>query len=109
MIKKAFLRLLAWFISRWVRDPDLRTLVIDLGDYTPMDRYRDFRKTFGTPEGQRTLSQIITWGRVNRSVFDKEPTVMALKEGERNLALKIVAGLTEPVKQETERNRRKWK
>ena len=106
MIKRLFLRFIAWFISRWLKETDLRDLVVDLDNYTPMDRYRDFVKTFGTEHGKRTLSQILLWGSVNRSTFDKEPTVMALKEGERNLALKIVAGLTEPVQLETERRKK---
>ena len=106
MIKRLFIKFWVWVMARWIKDPDLMDVMVDLSDYDPMDRYRDFRQTFGTPHGQRVLSQIMLWGRVNKSIFDLEPTAMALKESERNMALKIMAGLTEPVKLPTERRKR---
>lgn len=38
----------------------LRPVRVGRGNYTRLDRYRDFNRVFhGTPEGQRVLSQII--------------------------------------------------
>lgn len=99
-------RFIGWILSKFIKDPDFQGLMVNLSAYTPMDRYSDFKKVFGTPAGQRVLTQILLWGRVNKTVFDKEPTVMALKEGERNMALKIVAGLQVPAALPTERRKR---
>jgi hypothetical protein len=95
-----------WIIARWVKDPDIRDIMIDINDYAPMDRYRDFIRVFGTPEGKRVLSQILIWGRMNKSTFSPDPYTMALMAGERNLALKIVAGLTQPAELPTERRKK---
>lgn len=101
-------RLIAWILTKWViKYPDLRDIMVDTSVYAPMDRYHDFTKTFGTPEGKRVLSQILIWGRVNSSVSSPDPQTMAIMVGENNLALKIVAGLTYPAELPTER-RRKW-
>ena len=64
--------------------------------YTPVDRYRDFRKVFGTDEGKRVLSEILSWGRILRvPVLGKpiDPYAMAVAFGERNLALKLMAAV----------------
>ena len=99
-------RFIGWILSKFIKDPDLQGLMVDLSAYTPMDRYSDFRTTFGTPAGQRTLTQILLWGRVNKSVFSKDPGTMAMMVGENNLALKIVAGLQVPAALPTERRKR---
>ena len=69
--------------------------------YSPVDRYRDFRKTFETDEGKRVLSEILSWGRIFRTpVLGKpiDPYAMAIAFGERNMALKLMAAVyTEPV------------
>lgn len=69
-------------------------------NYLPMDRYRDFRKVFGTTEGKRVLREILSWGRMFRSpVLGKpiDPYAMAVAFGERNMALKLMATVhTEP-------------
>lgn len=68
--------------------------------YTPTDRYRDFKKVFGTDEGKRVLREILSWGRMFRSpVLGKpiDPHAMAVAFGERNMALKLLATVhTEP-------------
>lgn len=70
-------------------------------DYTPIERYRDFRKVFGSDEGRRALSEIVSWGRILRvPVLGKpvDPYAMAIAFGEHNMALKIIAAVyTEPV------------
>jgi hypothetical protein len=67
---------------------------------TPMDRYRDFKKVFGTDEGKRVMLEILSWGRMFRSpVLGKpiDPYAMAVAFGERNIALKLLATVhTEP-------------
>ena len=68
--------------------------------YSPIERYRDFRKVFGTDEGKRVLREILSWGRMFRSpVLGKpiDPYAMAVAFGERNMALKLMATVhTEP-------------
>ena len=62
--------------------------------YSPVERYRDFRKVFGTDEGKRVLREILSWGRMFRApVLGKpiDPYAMAVAFGERNLALKLMA------------------
>ena len=69
--------------------------------YSPMDRYRDFRKVFGTDEGKRALNEIISWGRILHAPIlgrPVDPYAMAITFGERNMALKLMAAVyTEPV------------
>ena len=68
--------------------------------YSPIDRYRDFRKVFDTDEGKRVLREILSWGRMFRSpILGKpiDPYAMAVAFGERNMALKLMATVhTEP-------------
>jgi hypothetical protein len=71
-------------------------------DYTPMDRYRDFRKVFlGSDDGQRVFRELLSWGHMfkpsaNGSPID--PLLMAIHEGERNYALRLLATVTrEPI------------
>ena len=68
--------------------------------YSPVERYQDFRKVFGTDEGKRVLREILAWGRMFRApVLGKpiDPYAMAVAFGERNIALKLMATVhTEP-------------
>ena len=68
--------------------------------YSPVERYQDFRKVFGTDEGKRVLREILAWGRMFRApVLGKpiDPYAMAVAFGERNMALKLMATVhTEP-------------
>ena len=80
-------------------------------EYSPIDRYRDFRKVFGTAEGKRALNEIVSWGRILRTpVLGKpiDPYAMAVAFGERNMALKIIAAVyTEPVDKPAKQSRKK--
>ena len=63
-------------------------------DYTPLDRYSDFRKVFlETDQGRRVLRQILGWGHLLKShlVMSRpiDPYAILAAEGERNLALRI--------------------
>lgn len=79
------------------------------GKYTDMDRYREFRKVFlETDEGKRVMRQIMAWGHIWHSSFDANPAVMSFAEGERGLALKIIAAVNvEPVEKPTRQNLKK--
>jgi hypothetical protein len=72
--------------------------------YTPMDRYRDFRKLFlGSDEGKRVLREVLSWGRMFRAPALGNPIDshrMAVAFGERNIALKLMATINiEPTAQ----------
>ena len=81
--------------------------IASVNQYDPIDRYRDFQKVFGTVEGQRVLGQIAVWGRVLSSTYDENSNLANFKNGERNLALKILSGLTPPPGKETTQRRKK--
>ena len=80
------------------------------GPYTPKDRYHDFRKVFGSPEGQRAMREILSWCHMFKpSVYGNpiDPHLVTLKEGERNIGLKLLSIYhTEPPEKQ-ERARRK--
>ena len=73
--------------------------------YPPMERYRDFRKVFGTEEGKRVLGEILSWGRILGSPIlgrPVDPYAMAIAFGERNMAQKLMAAVyIEPVDKPT--------
>jgi hypothetical protein len=78
--------------------------------YTPMDCYRDFRKVFGTDEGQRVLREILSWGRMFRAPVlgnPIDPYAMAVAFGERNIALKLLATIHNEPKDKPQRARKK--
>jgi len=102
---RLIVRFIAWIIAKWAKDPDLRDLMVDTTNYTNWDRYRDFHKVFGTPEGGRVLDQILKWGHVLKTSMNKDVNNVLFSEGERNLALKILAGLTAPAEQPQRRNK----
>lgn len=59
--------------------------------YSKMDRYRDFRKVFGTEEGRRVLAQIVDHSDipiVESEVSDTHK--MAFRAGQRNLSMWII-------------------
>ena len=62
--------------------------------YLPKDRYTDFRKTFmGSDEGKRVLREILSWGRMFSPAMNSKPIdpyAMAVREGERNMALRLL-------------------
>ena len=75
--------------------------------YSPMDRYRDFRKVESTDEGKRVLREILSWGRMFRApILGKpiDPYAMAVAFGERNIALKLLATLYNEPKEQLSRS-----
>ena len=63
---------------------------------SPIERYQDFRKVFGTVEGKRVLREILSWGGMIRApILGKpiDPYAMAVAFGERNMALKLMAAV----------------
>jgi hypothetical protein len=65
--------------------------------YTEMDLYRDLVKVFkGTAEGQRVFRVLLSWGHMfrpsaaTRVAGPIDPLRLAVSEGERNFALRIL-------------------
>jgi len=78
-------------------------------NYSPSDRYRDFRKVFmATPEGKRVLREILAWGHMFRSSVTGspiDPYRTHVADGERNIALRVLSTVTtEPKAQPTRAN-----
>lgn len=78
--------------------------------YTPMDRYRDFRKVFlGSVEGKRVLRELLSWGRMFRAPplgnpIDPPRVFIAL--GERNIALKLLSAIQDEPTDKPQRTRK---
>ena len=94
--------------------PDPEALVRDLrndagGPYTEMDRYRDFRALFTDSEaGKRVLAEILAWGHIWHSSMDPDPHHTSFQEGERAIALKILASIeVEPTERQTQATKRR--
>lgn len=93
------------------REVDHEGLLRSLGIPMPrsdMDRFRDFRAVFmGNEQGKRVLRDILEWGHVWQSSMAPDPNQVMFSEGERNLALKIMAAVhNEPVERPTHTNRK---
>lgn len=59
---------------------------------TAQDRYREFRQLFlGSDVGKRVLHDILAMGHVWRSSVSRDPYMTYANEGERRLALQIMA------------------
>ena len=62
--------------------------------YSAKDRYHDFRRVFtGSEEGKRVFREILAWGRMFRpSALNTpvDPYLTHIREGERNIALKLL-------------------
>lgn len=56
----------------------------------PVDRAISYQAIFNTPEGQNVLWDMMHTHHMIGSVFSKDPLEMALKEGERNVVLRIL-------------------
>lgn len=65
--------------------------------YSALDRYRDFRDVFlGSDSGRRVLKQIMTWSHLAAPHAAGTPVdekKILISEGQRNLALTIMATL----------------
>ena len=83
------------------------------GDYSAIDKYRDFRRVFlDSIEGKRVLHQILAWGHMARPSFGAggavDPYRIAIHEGERHMALRILGTIAkEPTEQPKQTNQRK--
>ena len=50
-----------------------------------------YKRVFNTPDGRLILQDLIEQHGVIHSVFDQNPNLMALREGERNVVLRILS------------------
>ena len=77
--------------------------------YPLKDRFHDFRRLFtGSAEGQRVLAEILSWGHMLQpSSFGNpiDPYLLAIFEGERNLALRLFATINNEPKEKLQRAR----
>ena len=82
-------------------------------NYRKVDKYRDFIRVFNgqsnAEEGRRVLTHILMWGGVSKGHWKKGMSTdeLLVLEGQRNLALKILAALTpvQPTERETQQRR----
>jgi len=72
---------------------------------------RAYLRMFATADGKKILQDIMETCKINKSCFDADPYEMARMEGERNVALRILAilntdesKLIEMFKDNTDRN-----
>lgn len=56
-----------------------------------LDRILAYQQAFNTEAGKKVLLDLIRQHHVISSSFDKDPYVMALKEGEKNTVLRILS------------------
>ncbi len=70
------------------------TKLPSLDNYSPQDRYREFRRVFlDTPEGPRVLAEILSWGRMFKQAVTTspvDPNLLLLREGQRNIAIALL-------------------
>ena len=81
-------------------------------NYTPLDRFKDFRQLFlGSEQGRRVLWQILAWGHMfasSTALAQHDSNKTFTLEGERNIALRIFAAIhQEPKPLPTRANTRK--
>ncbi len=79
--------------------------------YTDLDRYRDFRTLFlETDRGRRVLYELLSWGHVFRAsapMANFDPHNTLFHDGERSIALKVMATMNaEPLERPTKANRK---
>ena len=77
-------------------DPTLETLASlpTTEGYTPNDRWHDFKKLFNSDEGKRALREILSWCHLLKPSIIGSPVdshLMAMREGERNIGLRLLA------------------
>lgn len=80
--------------------PDIEAFLAELAashpgkGYSKMDRYRDFKRLFGSEDGRRVLHELFSWGNMFRPVAPMskfDPYETAFHDGERNIVLKLLA------------------
>jgi len=73
--------------------------------YSKRDRYQDFHQLFKSAKGKRVLREMLSWGRMfktSASASPVDPYLMAIREGQRNMAIRLLATINqEPVEQPT--------
>jgi hypothetical protein len=105
MIRRIFAQLMSrftiWLNKPYMSEPDTRQYITALPhNYEKADTYKDFVRVFNgnssPEEGRRVLSQILIWGGVSKGHYRKNIDIneLLIKEGGRNLALRILAALT---------------
>lgn len=76
-------------------DPLDTIATLPAGPYSDQDRYADFRAVFmGSDQGKRVMREILSWGRMFKPAAvgaPVDPYLMAMREGERNIALRLLA------------------
>jgi hypothetical protein len=81
-------------------------------DYSSKDRYDDFRQVFmGTEQGKRVYRELLSWGKLfSPSMHGSpiDPYHMAVVEGHRNFATKLMAAVNidPPIKETKARSRK---
>ena len=50
----------------------------------------DYKRVFGTEQGKRIMQELIQAHYIMQPVMNKDPLVMAFKEGQRNVVLRIL-------------------
>lgn len=80
-------------------------------NYSSTDKYHDFRKVFGSIEGQRVFRELLSWGHMFQStVYGSpiDPYALAVRGAEQNYAIKLLAAYSnEPPVQQTTQKREK--
>lgn len=68
--------------------------------YTDVDKARDYRRVFGTPEGKRVLYDIMSRARIASPVFAPgiDTHAAAFQDGMRNLGAYILREMTRDVR-----------
>ena len=92
-------------------DEDLLSTLAALPNqpYSPQDRYQDFRQLFtGTEQGKRVYREILAWAHTFRSSLPTpvDPYLLAFKEGERNMGLKLMAAVNIEPKEKPKQQKR---
>ena len=74
-----------------------------------IDRYQEFRKVFGTEEGQRVFKEIVSWGRPDRPLIPVspiDPYMAVYRDAERNYANRIIYTYNNEPKQKPDKQKR---
>lgn len=57
----------------------------------PVDQAISYQATFSSAEGEKVLFDLMRTHHIVGTTFSKDPYEMALKEGERNVVLRIIS------------------
>ena len=75
---------------------------------TRADKYKEFRAVFlGSDQGKRVLHDILSEGHMYRSSMRADPYQTFFREGERNMALKILTTIMAEPQERPTRQRSK--